>query len=89
MAIFFRAVACLAVAASGSADSAEGVVTKLKTGTYDAFLEAAAAGTPQWVLLDFYAPWCGHCACARRLGHGRWPVSCVPALDEALSSRHR
>lgn len=62
-----RVVLAAVVAALGAASSdgdgappARVKVAKLSVDTYEAFL-ADAGAKERWVLLDFYAPWCGHC----------------------------
>ncbi|EGB05334.1 hypothetical protein AURANDRAFT_30980, partial [Aureococcus anophagefferens] len=53
MGAFHRALLVLGLASATE-------VAKVTKGNYDAFLQLAA-DEEQWVLLDFFAPWCGHC----------------------------
>ena len=53
MGAFHRALLVLCLASATE-------VAKVTKGNYDAFLQLAA-DEEQWVLLDFFAPWCGHC----------------------------
>ena len=62
-------VVLAAVLAAGASTE----VAKVDSSNYDLFLELAAQ-EEQWVLVDFFAPWCGHC---KRLN---------PVLDEFVAN---
>ena len=63
---------CVVLAAVFAA-GASTEVAKVDSSNYDLFLELAAQ-EEQWVLVDFFAPWCGHC---KRLN---------PVLDEFVAN---